>query len=133
MDSFSNLIVNPPLKETPSYASQTRPTFEISPMSETFDPSPQSIPGILKPNGAVLGGRKVKSENNPLAKETVSATEKEQRFNMSESSNRAERGASSPTPAQGNKTVEAVKKQEERVYLGATYVKGEDGKWHLKK
>jgi hypothetical protein len=133
MDSFSNLKVGPPLPNAPSYASQARTAFEMPPMrEEAFDPDPQSIPGIFKSDGAGVGGRKFKNENNSIAKETAIAAEKEQRFRAPEISNRAERGSSNLSAIQGNKTTEPVKKQEERVYKGATYVKGEDGKWHLK-
>jgi hypothetical protein len=132
MDSLSKLIVDPPLANAPIYASQTRAAFEMPPTREAFDPNPQSVSGIFKANGAAAVGRKFKNESNPLAEETAIANEKEKRFRASEISNRADRGASSPTAVRGNKTIEPVKKQEERVYQGATYVKGEDGKWHLK-
>jgi hypothetical protein len=123
MDSFQNLIVGPPLTETPSNAPQTR---------TAIDPNPQSTSGIFKPSAPVVGGRKIKSEGNFLAKETAIAAEKEQRFRAPEIPNLVERAASNPTAVQGNKAIEPVKKQEERVYQGATYVRGEDGKWHLK-
>ena len=132
MDSLSKLIVDPPLANAPIYASQTRAAFEMPPTREAFDPNPQSVSGIFKANGAAAVGRKFKNESNPLAEETAIANEKEKRFRASEISNRADRSASSPTAVRGNKTIEPVKKQEERVYQGATYVKGEDGKWHLK-
>jgi hypothetical protein len=125
MDSFSNLTINPPLSSASSYASQGRPLFDVSPTRPAFDPEPQSTPGIFKPEGAVVGGGKIKNENNSPAKETTSFAEKVQQFKTHEVSNRSERGSSGPAVA-------PVKKQEERVYKGATYVKGEDGKWHLK-
>jgi Flp pilus assembly CpaE family ATPase len=124
MDSFSNLTINSPLN-APSYASQALTGFEMPPPRPAFDPDPQSIPGIFKPEGAAFGERKLKNENNSLAKEPTSFAEKVQQFKTHEVSNRTERGSSGPAVA-------PVKKQEERVYKGATYVKGEDGKWHLK-
>jgi hypothetical protein len=133
MDSFSKLTAEPPLTDKPSYAPQTHTGFEIPPVREAFDPIPQSTPGIFKPDSAVVGGRKIKNEVSPVAKETAIAAEKERQFKASEIPNRAESGASNPTAVQGNRTIEAEKQQEERVYKGATYVKGEDGKWHLKK
>ena len=131
MDSFAKLNMDPQLN-APSYAAQARNAFDIPPVHEAFDPNPQTIGGIFKVNGAVVGGRKLKNESVPLAKEATVAVEKEQRLRTPEVSHRPERGASAPTAVQFNKTIEPVKKQEERVYQGATYVKGEDGKWHLK-
>jgi len=132
MDSFSSLTGNRPLPIAPPYASQARTGFENPPTRQAFDPEPQSIAGIFKPEGAVAGDRKIKHENSPLAKETANFAEKVQQFKTHDISNRAERGSSNSASVQGNKTVESGKKQEERIYKGATYVKGEDGKWHLK-
>lgn len=115
MDSFANVTgnVQPP---TPApYAPQTRTVLEMPPARESFDPEPPSAPGLFKPDSAPLGGRKMKNDNGP-----------------NEAFNRADRGSSNPPAAHGNKTVEPIKKLEERIYKGATYVKGEDGKWHLK-
>jgi hypothetical protein len=124
MDSFSKPAVDPPQARTP---------FEMPPAREAFDPNPQSTLGNFKPDNAVAGGRKIKNEGSPNAKETAIAAEKERQFKAPEIPNRAERGAPIPTAVQGSRTVEPEKVQEERVYKGATYVKGEDGKWHLKK
>jgi hypothetical protein len=131
LDSYSNIAVDPPLAN-PAYSTPpTRPSFEAPPMRETFDADPHSISRILQANGAVIGGHKIKSDSKSHLEETAIAAGMESRFKAPDTSSRPE-PASNPSAFQGTNAIVPVIKPEERIYKGATYVKGADGQWHLK-
>jgi hypothetical protein len=131
LDSYSNIAVDPPLA-SPAYSTPpTRPSFEAPPMRETFDADPHSISRILQANGAVIGGHKIKNDSKSHLEETAIAAGMESRFKAPDTSSRPE-PAANPSAFQGTNAIVPVIKPEERIYKGATYVKGADGQWHLK-
>jgi hypothetical protein len=101
-------------------------------MQEAFDPDPDNISRILRANGAASWGHKIKTESKSVLEETAISAEMEYRFMMPEVPIRTEPAAFNSAAVQGTNSSGPGKKQEERIYKGATYVKGEDGQWHLK-
>jgi Flp pilus assembly CpaE family ATPase len=132
IDSFSNLTVDSSFTGAAFNAPRTRTAFDALPMQEAFDADPDNISRVFRANGSASLGRKIKNESKPLFEETAISNEMEYRFMTPEVPIRTEPASSNPTVIQGNTTIEPVKKQEERIYKGSTYVKGEDGQWHLK-
>jgi len=132
IDSFSNLAVDPPLTSATFDATRTRTAFDALPMQEAFDPDPDNISRILRANGAASWGHKIKTESKSVLEETAISAEMEYRFMMPEVPIRTEPAAFNSAAVQGTNSSGPGKKQEERIYKGATYVKGEDGQWHLK-
>ncbi len=132
IDSFSNITVDPSLTSAAFDASRTRTGFDELPMQEAFDPDPDNISRIIRANGAASWGHPIKTESKPVLEETAISAEMEYRFMTPEVPIRPEPAAFNSTAFQGTNSIEPGKKKEERIYKGATYVKGEDGQWHLK-